>query len=45
VSVEVEARQMTTRLRAISDAADPKASVSTLKAFAVESGRPGVAGA
>jgi len=33
---------MTTRLRAISDAADPKASVSTLKTFAVENGRAGV---
>ncbi len=32
---------MTTRLRAISDAADPKASVSTLKTFAVENGRAG----
>jgi len=45
VSVDVDARHMTTRLRAISDVADPKASVSTLKTFAVESGRPGVAGA
>jgi alkaline phosphatase D len=42
VSVDVDARQMTTRLRAISDAADPKASVSTLKTFAVENGRAGV---
>jgi alkaline phosphatase D len=41
VSVDVDARQMTTRLRAISDAADPKASVSTLKTFAVENGRAG----
>jgi hypothetical protein len=32
---------MTTRLRAISGAADPKASVSTLKTFAVENGRAG----
>jgi alkaline phosphatase D len=41
VSVDVDVRQMTTRLRAISDAADPKASVSTLKTFAVENGRAG----
>jgi alkaline phosphatase D len=43
VSVDVEAKQMTTRLRVISDVADPKATVSTLKTFAVESGKPGVA--
>jgi alkaline phosphatase D len=42
VSVDVDAKQMTTRLRIVSDAADPKASVSTLKTFAVENGRPGV---
>jgi alkaline phosphatase D len=43
VSVDVDAKQMTTRLRVISDVADPTASVSTLKTFAVENGRPGVA--
>ena len=43
VSVDVDAKQMTTRLRIVSDAADPKATVSTLKTFAVENGRPGVA--
>jgi alkaline phosphatase D len=42
VSVDVDARQMTTRLRVISDVTDPKASVSTLKTFVVESGKPGV---
>jgi alkaline phosphatase D len=42
VSVDVDAKQMTTRLQAISDVADPKASISTLKSFAVENGRPGV---
>jgi alkaline phosphatase D len=42
VSVDVDSKQMTTRLRAISDVADSKASVSTLKTFAVENGRPGV---
>ncbi len=42
VSVDVDAKQMTTRLRVISDVTDPKTSVSTLKTFAVENGRPGV---
>jgi len=45
VSVDVDAGQLTTRLRAISDVTDPKASVSTLKSFAVENGKPGVVGA
>ena len=39
--VEVTPERMTTRLRAISDRADPNASASTLKTFAVENGRPG----
>lgn len=43
VSVDVDAKQMTTRMRVISDVADPEASVSTLRTFAVENGRPGVA--
>jgi alkaline phosphatase D len=43
ISVDVDARQMTTRLRVISDVTDPKAGVSTLKTFAVENGKPGVA--
>lgn len=43
VSVDVDAKQMTTRLRVISDVTDPKAGVSTLKTFAVENGKPGVA--
>jgi hypothetical protein len=34
---------MTTRMRALSDVTDSRASVSTLKTFAVESGRAGVA--
>jgi alkaline phosphatase D len=42
VSVDVNAKQMTARLRALSDVADPKASVSTLKTLAVESDKPGV---
>jgi alkaline phosphatase D len=43
VSVDVEAKQMTARMRAVSDVVDPKATVSTLKTFAVENGRPGLA--
>jgi alkaline phosphatase D len=43
VSVDVNTRQMTTRLRVVSDVTDPKAGVSTLKTFAVADGRPGVA--
>jgi alkaline phosphatase D len=42
VSVDVNGKQMTARLRALSDVADPKASVSTLKTLAVENGKPGV---
>jgi alkaline phosphatase D len=42
VSVDVDAKQMTARLRVISDVTDPKASVSTLKTLAVENGKPGV---
>ena len=41
VSVDVDARQMTTRLRVVSDVTDPNASCSTLKTFAVESGKAG----
>jgi alkaline phosphatase D len=43
VSVDLDAKLMTTRMRALSDVTDPQASVSTLKTFVVESGRPGVA--
>jgi alkaline phosphatase D len=32
---------MTTRLRTLSNARDPRATVSTLRSFVVESGRPG----
>jgi alkaline phosphatase D len=42
VSVDVNAKQMTTRLRVLSDVADPKASVATLKTLAVENDKPGV---
>lgn len=43
VSVDVDAQRMTTRMQVISNVADPKATVSTLKTFAVENGKPGVA--
>jgi alkaline phosphatase D len=42
VSVDVNTKQVTTRLRALSDVTDPKASVSTLKTLAVENNKPGV---
>jgi alkaline phosphatase D len=41
-SVEVDADRMVTRFQAISDAADPDASVSTLASFVIEAGRKGV---
>jgi alkaline phosphatase D len=41
VSVELTPERMTTRLRTLSDARDPRATVSTLRSFVVESGRPG----
>jgi alkaline phosphatase D len=40
--VELSADRMVTRFQAISDAADPDASVSTLATFAIEAGRKGV---
>ena len=40
MAVEITAERLTTRFRAISDPNDPKATVSTLKAFVVEDGRP-----
>ncbi|WP_455922148.1 alkaline phosphatase D family protein [Pseudomonas putida] len=41
VSVSVDARRMETRFQALSDCRDPGATVSTLKRFIVEDGRPG----
>jgi alkaline phosphatase D len=41
VSVELSPAAMTTRLRTVSDARDANASVSTLKTFVVENGKPG----
>jgi len=41
VSVDLTPERMETRFRAISDRRDPQATVSTLKRFVVEDGRPG----
>jgi alkaline phosphatase D len=41
VCVDLDRAQMQVRMRVVSDAHDPKADISTLKTFAVESGRPG----
>jgi alkaline phosphatase D len=41
VSVEVSRQRMDARFRAISQVTDPNATVSTLKAFAIENGRVG----
>jgi alkaline phosphatase D len=45
VSVDLDGKDMTTRMRAVSDVTDPKATVSTLKTFVVESGKPGAVAA
>ena len=45
VCVDLERAHMQVRMQAVSDAADPKAEVATLKAFVVEAGRPGVVAA
>jgi alkaline phosphatase D len=39
--VELTPGRMTTHLRALSDVRDPRATVSTLRSYVVESGRPG----
>jgi alkaline phosphatase D len=41
VSVELTPERMTTHCRTVSDVRDPRATVSTLRSFVVESGRPG----
>jgi alkaline phosphatase D len=41
MSIEVRPDRMDTRYQVISDVRDPKASLSTLKSWTVESGRPG----
>jgi alkaline phosphatase D len=45
VCVELEPAQMQVHMRVVSDAADPKADIATLRTFAVESGRAGVVAA
>jgi alkaline phosphatase D len=45
VSVDLSPRQMTTRFRALSDAADPEATIGTLATFVVEAGRKGAVSA
>src|SRR3984893_8046883 len=45
VMVDLERAHMQVRMRVVSDAHDPKADISTLKTFAVESGRAGVVAA
>jgi alkaline phosphatase D len=45
VAIDLVPTHMQVSMRVVSDAADPKADISTLKAFAVEDGRPGVAAA
>jgi alkaline phosphatase D len=41
VSVELTPERMTAHLRTVSDVRDPRATLSTLRSFIVESGRPG----
>jgi len=43
--VDLERAHMEVRMRVVSDAADPKAGITTLKTFAVEAGKPGVVAA
>ena len=45
VSVDLDGGKMTTHFRVVSDVTDPKATVSTLTRFVIESGKPGVVGA
>jgi alkaline phosphatase D len=42
VSVDLDRNKMQVNMRAVSDAHDPNAAISTLKAFVVENGKPGV---
>ncbi len=42
VVADLKPDRMEVRMRAVSDAHDPKASIETLKSYVVESGRPGV---
>jgi alkaline phosphatase D len=42
VSVDLDRSKMNVRMQVVSDAHDPNATISTLKTFAVENGKPGV---
>ena len=42
VCVDLQRDKMQVRMRVVSDAHDPKADISTLKTYAIESGHPGV---
>jgi alkaline phosphatase D len=43
--VDLTPDAMQVQMRSVSDAHDPKATISTFKTFAVEGGRPGVVAA
>lgn len=45
MAIDVERDRMSTRYRAISDVRDPNASISTLRSWVVESGKPGAVAA
>jgi alkaline phosphatase D len=45
VAVDLQRARMQVSMRVVSDAADPKATIATLRSFAVEGGRPGVVAA
>jgi alkaline phosphatase D len=45
VLVDLTPDAMQVQMRSVSDAHDPKATISTFKTFAVEGGRPGVVAA
>ncbi|MDR3422796.1 MAG: alkaline phosphatase D family protein [Xanthobacteraceae bacterium] len=45
VAIDLERSHMQVRMRMVSDAADAKADIATLRTFAVEGGRPGVVAA
>ena len=42
VAIDLERAHMQVRMRAVSDATDPKTDIATLRTFAVEGGHPGV---
>jgi alkaline phosphatase D len=42
VSVDIQPTSMQARMKIVSDVKDPKVGIASLRAFAVEGGRPGV---